>query len=101
MIDARQAKSVVPIGPRAFVELTGFCLRQDFSKYRIAHLRGKCLNVRVVTDIHDLSNHALRHCDSFIWRFPPDVFAGKRLQRRLIDLDHDDIFSTHPYGLDD
>lgn len=87
MIHARQAKAVVPIRPRALIELTSLCVRKDFAKHIIAHLGGKYLNVRVVADIHDLSNHTLRHYHGFFWLLPPDVLAGKRHQRLLTDLD--------------
>lgn len=69
MIYARQIKAVVPVGPRALVELTCFSVRQDFAKCLIANLRDKGLNVSVVADVHGLSNHMLRHDYSFFQCF--------------------------------
>ena len=98
MPHARQTKAVMPIRPRALVELTSLSVRQDFSKHLISYCRNKCLYVSVVADMHDLGNHSFRHENSILWRFPPGVLAGKRRQGFSTDPDHDGISSTHFYG---
>src|SRR5260363_208732 len=83
--------------PGALIELPGFRVFQDLAQRVITDLNSERLNIGVVAHIHHLGNDPLRHGDSLIWRFPPDVLAGKRLQGFRIHRNHAILRSTHFY----
>src|SRR5260364_201585 len=96
-IHAGQAEAVMPVSPGALIELPGFRVFQDLAQRVITDLNSERLNIGVVAHIHHLGNDPLRHGDSLIWRFPPDVLAGKRLQGFRIHRNHAILRSTHFY----
>ena len=52
---------------------------KNFDQHVITNVIDELLNIGIVTNVHDLRNHAVWQFNSLIGRFPPDIFAGKAL----------------------
>jgi len=61
MIQIGQSKPVVPVSPRPFVELPGFCVRQCVTQRGIADVLCKNLNIFVITKVHHLAHEQFNH----------------------------------------
>ena len=88
MIDAGQTEPVMPVGPGTFAKLSGLGMGEYVPQHIVTDLMDQCLNIGIVTDVHDLRDHSLRHGNGFIRCFPPDVLAGQVLQGIAVDVAH-------------
>ena len=91
MVQTGHAKPVMPVGPRALVELPALRMRQNVNQSRVTQQFRKFMCVGIVAQIHHLRNDTLGHGNGFVGRLPPNVFASEPFQYALLNGPNDHV----------